>query len=92
MAAVDPQIPQWGTANEIYEAEKQHKPTFFICEGGLTKLPRWLFGVIEIDQDGRSNVYQSVEEVIEALVKLDLEKMPMSDEWVLVRKHIEQSR
>lgn len=38
VAVIDPTIPQWGTSNEIYEAERQHKPIFFIIEGGLSKV------------------------------------------------------
>jgi hypothetical protein len=68
VAVVDPRVPQWGTGNEVYFAEMQHKPTFFICEGGLKNLPNWLFAVIDLDdplEDKRCNVFGSVEEVIE---------------------------
>jgi hypothetical protein len=93
VVVVDPTIPQWGTANEVYVAETAHHPKFFICEGGLRKLPRWLFDVIDdIGEDGTANVYQSVEEVVAELVALDNGVKPMSDEWVLIRKDIEERR
>jgi hypothetical protein len=95
IAAIDPGIPQWGTSNEVYEAERQHKPIFFIVEGGLSVLPRWLFDLVDLndEQSGtRCNVFQTVEEVVEELVALDNGDLPMRDKWVLVRKHIERSR
>jgi hypothetical protein len=95
VVVIDPRVPQWGTANEVYFAEMQHKPMFFICENGLYNLPNWLFDVVDIREvDGKtvSNVYGSIEDVIEELVSLDMGYKPMTDEWVLVRKHIERNR
>ncbi len=99
VVVVDPAIAQWGTSNEVYVSEGQHKPTFFICDSTLYNLPRWLFGVIEeITEDDpqkaieQSNVFQSVEDVIAELVALDNDLKPLSREWVLVRKYIEVRR
>lgn len=90
---VDPTVPQWGTANEVFEAERQHKPSFFICEGGLYTLPRWLFGVIQLEnENARCNVFNSVEEVIDELIGLDKGIYPMDSEWVLIRKELENLR
>ena len=50
IVVVDTKIPQWGTANEIYVAEQQHKPTFVICEGGLYNLPQWLFDGVDLSR------------------------------------------
>jgi hypothetical protein len=95
IAVIDPRVPQWGTANEIYFAEMEHKPIFFIVEGGLFKLPRWLFDVVDIDDYMRGtqcNVYESVEAVIEVLTELNDGRRHMDDRWVLMRKHIERAR
>lgn len=94
VVVVDPSVPQWGTSNEVYFAEMQHKPMFFICDGGLANLPRWLFDVIEINEENgnRCNVFQNVEEVVQELVAIDSGEIPMSDEWVLIRKFIERQR
>lgn len=96
---VNPEVPQWGTSNEVYVSEDQHKPTFFICDNTLYNLPRWLFGVMEhITEDDpqkaieQSNVFQSVEDVIAELVALDNGLKPLSREWVLVRNYIEMRR
>jgi hypothetical protein len=95
VVVVNPAVPQWGTANEVYTAEQQHKPMFFICDGGMANLPRWLFDVVDLDDASRNkqcNVFQSVEEVIERLIHLDSGKYPLNDEWVLIRKNLENQR
>jgi hypothetical protein len=86
---IDPAVPQWGTANEVYVGEDEHKPLFIICEGGLYTLPRWLFGVVKEDL---SNVYQSVEEVVAELIALDKGEKPMDDDWILFRRKLERQR
>lgn len=99
VTVVDPRVPQWGTGNEVYVGEMQHKPNFIICEGGLYNLPRWLFDVIDkIESDDpkeaarNSNVYESVEDVVQELIMLNSEQKPLNPEWVLVRKDIERRR
>ena len=99
IVVVDPTIPQWGTSNETYVAEMQKKPTFFIVEGGLYRLPRWLFDVIDrissanpIKAQQEANVYESVEDVVSELVALDNGTKRLSREWILVRKLLAQQR
>lgn len=95
VVAINTKVPQWGTANEVYMAEQEHKPMFFICEGGLSNLPRWLFDVADLDdpsKNKRCNVFESIEQVVEELVGLDNGTLPLNDEWVLVRKDIENQR
>lgn len=88
---IDPTIPQWGTANEVYEAEREHKPSFFICEGGLYNLPRWLFDVVDLEEDGlRCNVFETVEQVVQELVGYNDGTYPMGREWILFRKRLEE--
>lgn len=95
VVVVDPRVPQWGTSNEVYTAEQQHKPMFFICDGGLKNLPRWLFDVIDLEdreKGKRCNVFETVEQVVEELVCLNTGTHPLSNEWVLVRKNLELMR
>lgn len=92
---IDPKIHLCGTYNELFVGEEQHKPTFFICQGGLKKLPRWLFDVIDLDdpvKGTRCNVFESPEQVIDELVKLDSGELPLNHKWVLIRRYIEQMR
>lgn len=92
VVVVDPRVPQWGTSNEVYFGEMQHKPTFFVCDGGLSNLPNWLFDLLDFEGDEPINVFESIEEVVAILKKLDSGERELSKEWVLVRKHIEQNR
>jgi hypothetical protein len=95
VAVIDPKIHMCGTYDEIFTAERQHKPTFFICEGGLKKLPRWLFDVVDLEdpkKGTRCNVFETLEDVIDELISLDMGFLPMSSEWVLIRKHLEKVR
>lgn len=99
VAVIDPTIPQWGTSNEVYVAEIRHIPIFFVIDGGLRNLPRWLFDVIDdIKSDdpikalAESNVYETIEAVIQKLIALDKGSEPMNDEWVLMRRAIEDRR
>lgn len=99
ITSINLNVPQWGTGNEVTLAELQHKPNFFICEGSLFNLPRWLFDVIDkIDADNaqdamrQCNVFNSIEEVVEELIRLDSGTKPLSDKWILIRNHIENCR
>lgn len=80
---VTPSIAQWGTANEVYEAERQHKPIFTVCEGGLRSMPRWLFDVVDTGE-----VYGTVEEVVSRLAQIDQQDQPLDPRWVLVRQYL----
>lgn len=82
-------VPQWGTANEIYVAESQHKPIFFICPEGIKNMPNWLFDLIDFDF---FNVFESLELLTECLLGIDSGKIPMNHKWILTRKHIENAR
>jgi len=90
---IDPTVHMCGTYNEVFIAEQQHKPCFFICKDGLKKLPRWLFDVIDLDEPGkRCNVFKTIDEVIEELMLIDSGVVSMSNKWVLIRKKIESIR
>lgn len=87
VAYINPAVPHWGTPNEIYVAEAAHKPRFCVIEGGLSKLPRWLFDVFPLD-----HVFETLDDCIQRLVSLDDGTIPMSREWVLIRKYIISNR
>lgn len=95
VAVIDPSVHMCGTYNEIFVAEQQHKPCFFICEGGLQKLPRWMFDVVDLDNPAkgtRCNVFTNLEDVIEELSLINKGEIQMNHKWVLIRKYIEQLR
>ncbi len=83
IVSITPNIPQWGTANEIYMAEAQHKPIFAMIPGGLYQMPRWLLDVFDPNY-----VFENEKQVIDKLLKLDKGEVDLDQKWVLVRKHI----
>ena len=57
------------------------KPIFFCVEGGIDKLPLWMFGVLP-----HKYVYGSIYDAIDVLKKIDNgEKELDSDRWRLLR-------
>jgi hypothetical protein len=80
---IDREVYQCGTLNEVFEAERQHKPIITICEGGLYKLPRWLFDVVDFDL-----IFESVEEVVDYLTKIDQQESELDSRWVLIRRYL----
>lgn len=95
VVVIDPNIHLCGTYNEVFLAEQQHKPCFFVCDGGLSKLPRWLYDVVDLEdsqKQTRCNVFGSLEEVVDELTKIDAGEVSMSNKWVLIRKHLEHIR
>ena len=83
VTSITPTIPQWGTADELYLAEQQHKPRFGIIKGGLYRLPRWLFDVFDLDY-----IFEDERQVVDRLLQLDKGEVKLDDKWILVRKFI----
>jgi hypothetical protein len=83
VAYIDADIPSWGTPDEIYTAERQKKPILAIVNGGIKRLPTWLFGVFRIDE-----IFSTVEECINHLNKIDSGEIKMDRRWVLFRQQM----
>lgn len=82
---VDPNVHMCGSYDELFLAERQRKPIFCIIEGGIEKLPVWLFGVFHLE-----NIFESVDECIEHLKILN--NTPLEDLascWVLIGQHLD---
>lgn len=80
---IDTSIHMCGTYHEIFLSISQHKPTFIVVEGGLAKSPSWLFGISKLEF-----LFNSIEELCDHLHKIDSGEIPLSKEWVLIRKYI----
>ena len=76
---MDRNIHMCGSYDEAYTAERQRKPIFCIVEGGIDKLPTWLFGVFKLE-----HIFSSVEECLQHLYKLAYSESELEDNWVLI--------
>jgi nucleoside 2-deoxyribosyltransferase len=82
IANIDPEIPSWGTAEEISWANRQKKPIFLAVKGGPKACPLWVLGMFS-----SKYIYNNTSEIIRTLQKIDSgEKEIDSDRWRLLRK------
>ena len=84
---IDPDVPSYGTLDELFTAEDQKKPLFCIVKGGIDKLPTWLFGVFRLEE-----VFSNVDECIAHINKIDKGEINIEDDrrWVLFRKELRE--
>jgi nucleoside 2-deoxyribosyltransferase len=79
VAHLVPDVASWGSAEEITTAIRMKKPTFISIQGGKSKAPLWLLGMLP-----HKYIYNSLDEIIEMLYDIDNEKKPIdSDRWRL---------
>jgi nucleoside 2-deoxyribosyltransferase len=82
IAHLVPEVASWGSAEEIVTAVRMKKPIFISIEGGKTKTPLWMFGMIP-----HKYIYNSIEEVIDMINSIDSGEKPIdSDRWRLLKK------
>ena len=79
-----PEVASWGSAEEIVTAVRMKKPIFISMEGGKTKTPLWMMGMLP-----HHYIYDSIEDVITMIKKIDGGKKEIdSDRWRLLRKDL----
>jgi len=82
IAHLVPNVASWGSAEEIVTAVRMKKPVFISMEGGKTKTPLWMLGMIP-----HKYIYNSLDEVIDMLYAIDNGNKPIdSDRWRLLQK------
>ena len=82
IAHLVPDVASWGSAEELTTAIRMKKPTFISMEGGKSKAPLWLLGMLP-----HKYIYNSLDEVTEMLYAIDNEIKPIdSNRWRLLRK------
>jgi hypothetical protein len=82
---IDPNVPSYGTLDELFTAEDQKKPCLCIVKGGLAALPTWLFGVFNLDE-----VFATIDECVSYLNKIDSGEIKMDRRWVVFRKQLRE--
>jgi nucleoside 2-deoxyribosyltransferase len=82
IAHLVPDVASWGSAEEIVTAVREKKPIFISMEGGKSKTPLWMLGMLP-----HKYIYNSLDEVLEMLYAIDNGSKPIdSDRWRLLRK------
>jgi len=81
---VDRETHMCGSYDELFVAERQSKPLFCIVEGGIEKLPTWLFGVFRLE-----NIFSTVDECLNRLIELNSQEEELGKRWVLIRQFLE---
>lgn len=79
-----PHVASWGSAEEIATAVRMKKPIFISMEGGKSKTPLWIMGMIP-----HHYIYDTIEDVVDMIKKINNgEKEIDSDRWRLLRKEL----
>lgn len=82
IAFFDPTVCSIGTAEELSFCERSMKPTFICIDGGISKAPYWIFAMFNLNC-----FFNSIEEVIEKIKKLNSGEDPIDDKyWRLLKK------
>ena len=82
IAHLTPDIASWGSAEELVTAVRMKKPTFISIEGGKSKTPLWILGMIP-----HKYIYNNIDEIINMINLIDCGKKDIdSDRWRLLNK------
>ena len=78
---INPAIASWGSAEEIFTANRAKKPIFVIVEGTKSKTPLWILGTLP-----HKYIYDSLDDVVTMLKRINSGKKKIdSDRWRLLK-------
>ncbi len=81
IAYIHPKIASWGSAEEIFWANRLKKPIFLVVEGGKHLTPLWLLGMI-----ADKYFYNSLDEALEVILAIDNGTKEIdSERWRLLK-------
>ena len=84
IAHLVPEVASWGSAEEIVTAVRMKKPIFISMEGGKSKTPLWMMGMVP-----HHYIYDSIEDVVGMIKDInDGSKEIDSDRWRLLREDL----
>jgi hypothetical protein len=79
-----PEVASWGSAEEIVTAVRMKKPIFISMEGGKSRTPLWMMGMLP-----HHYIYDSIDDVLNMIKQINDGKKPIdSDRWRLLRKEL----
>jgi len=81
IAHLVPEVASWGSGEEIVTAVRMKKPIFISMEGGKSKTPLWVLGMLP-----HKYIYNSVGEIVDMLFAINKGSKEIdSDRWRLLR-------
>jgi len=86
IAVIAPEIPSWGSAEEITTVIREKKPLFLVINHpqGKKKTPLWLMGIMP-----HKYIYNSLEEAFKMIEAIDDGIVKMSsDRWKLLKPEL----
>jgi len=82
IASISAKTASWGTAEEVFWANRMKKPIFLVVAEGRRACPFWIFGTLPEDQ-----IYDNLEDVIAGIKKLDSGEKPIDlSRWKIFRE------
>jgi len=82
IASISARTASWGTAEEVFWANRMKKPIFLVVAEGRRACPFWIFGTLKSDQ-----LYGKIEEVIAEIKQIDAgEKKIDLTRWKIFRE------
>jgi hypothetical protein len=77
-----PNVPTWGTVEEMVWFVRCKKPLFVFVEGGKQHTPLWLMGMFP-----HKYIYDSVDDIIKMLKRINAGRKKLDNErWKLLRR------
>ncbi len=82
IAHLIPEVPTYGTVEELVTAVRMKKPTFISVDGGKKKCPLWIFGMFP-----HKYIYNSLDDLIDMVCRIDdgIQEID-SNRWRLLKK------
>ena len=82
IASISARTASWGTAEEVFWANRMKKPIFLVVAEGRHACPFWIFGTLKCDQ-----IYGNIEEVVAEIKEIDAgEKKIDLSRWKIFRE------
>ena len=84
IAHLNPKVASWGSAEEIFTANKMKKPIFVSIVGGKRNTPLWLMGTFPPQY-----IFDSVDDIISMIKEFDSgDRETDGGRWRLLRKEL----
>ncbi|HUD82696.1 MAG TPA: nucleoside 2-deoxyribosyltransferase, partial [Candidatus Saccharimonadales bacterium] len=82
IAVISAKTASWGTAEEVFWANRMKKPIYLVVSEGKQACPFWIFGTLPADQ-----IHGNIQEVIADILQIDSgEKRIDLTRWKIFRE------